>query len=82
MIKDETFASACEESVEDDHSYIVVSSSSLVKLYFLLQDFKVQFFFYKYVSILLIIEKVPSPVHWGCTIGAQIRNQNYTNQEK
>lgn len=42
MIKDKTFAPVCKESVEDDHSYIVGPSSSLEKLYFLLQDFKVQ----------------------------------------
>ena len=43
MIKDKTFAPVCEESVEDDLSYIVISSSSsLEKLYFLLQDCKVQ----------------------------------------
>ena len=36
------------------------------------------FFFFLLISnirILLIIEKVPSRVHWGCTMGAQIRKQ-------
>ena len=43
------------------------------------------FFFFFWISnlrILLIIEKVPSPVHWGCTMGAQIRKQKYNGQEK
>ena len=34
------------------------------------------------VRILLIIEKVPSRVRWGCTMGAQIRKQKYNYQEK
>ena len=40
------------------------------------------FFFFNNVKILLIIEKVPNRVHWGCTMGAQIMNQKYNGQEK
>ena len=40
------------------------------------------FFWISSLRILLIIEKVPSPVHWGCTMGAQIRKQKYNGQEK
>ena len=40
------------------------------------------FFFISNVKILLIIKDVPNRVHWGCTIGAQIRNQKYNDQEK
>ena len=40
------------------------------------------FFLISNVRILLIIEKVSSRVHWGCTMGAQIRKQKYNNQEK
>ena len=39
---------------------------------------KSKYFFFLLISnirILLIIEKVPSRVHWGCTMGAQIRKQ-------
>ena len=25
---------------------------------------------------------MPHRVHWGCTMGPQIRNQNYNDQEK
>ena len=25
---------------------------------------------------------MPNRVHWGCTMGAQIRNQKYNDQEK
>ena len=27
------------------------------------------------VKILLIIKKVPNQVHWGCSMGTQIKNQ-------
>ena len=40
------------------------------------------FFLISNVRILLIIEKVPNRVHWGCTMGAQIRKQKYNGQEK
>ena len=40
------------------------------------------FFLISNVRILLIIEKVPSRVHWGCTMGAQIKKQKYNDQEK
>ena len=38
------------------------------------------FFFLDNVKILL--KKVPNQVHWGCTMGAQIKNQNYNDQVK
>ena len=34
------------------------------------------------IRILLIIEKLPSRVHWGCTMEAQIRKQKNNGQEK
>ena len=40
------------------------------------------FFLISNVRILLKIEKVPSQVHWGCTMGAQIKRQKYNNQGK
>ena len=38
------------------------------------------FFWIDNVKILLI--RVPHRVNWGCTMGPQIRNQNYNDQEK
>ena len=32
--------------------------------------------------MLLIMEKVPSRVHWGCTMGAQNKKQKNNDQEK
>ena len=54
---------------------------------FIMQILNCYFFFYFYffinnIRILLIKEKVPNRVHWGCTIGAQIRKQKYNDQEK
>ena len=48
------------------------------------QSFGMFFFFFliSNVRILLIIKKVPSRVHWGCTMGAQIKRQKYNDQEK
>ena len=43
---------------------------------------EISFFFVSNIRILLIIEKVPSRVHWGCTMGAQIVKQKYNGQEK
>ena len=34
------------------------------------------------VRILLIIERLPNRVYWGCTMGAQIRKKKNTGQEK
>ena len=42
--------------------------------------FSFLFFLIDKVKILLI--RVPHRVHWGCTMGPQIRNQNYNDQEK
>ena len=41
---------------------------------------RIFFFFLDNVKILL--KKVPNQVHWGCTMGAQIKNQNYNDQVK
>ena len=40
------------------------------------------FFLISNIKILLIINKVPNRVHWRCTMGAQIRNRRYNDQEK
>ena len=34
------------------------------------------------VRILLIIERLPNRVYWGCTMGAQIRKKKNNGQEK
>ena len=34
------------------------------------------------VRILLIIERLPNQVYWGCTMGAQIRKKKNNGQEK
>ena len=44
-----------------------------------------EFFFFfgiNNVRILLIIKILPNRVHWGCTMGAQIKKQKNNNQEK
>ena len=33
------------------------------------------------VRILLIIKRLPNRVHWGCTMGAQIKKQKNNGQE-
>ena len=49
---------------------------------FIMQILNCFFFWINNIRILLINEKVPNRVHWGCTIGAQIRKQKYNDQEK
>ena len=39
------------------------------------------FFIINNIRILLIIERLPNRVHWGCTMGAQIRKQKNNGQE-
>ena len=39
------------------------------------------FFLINNVRILLTIERLPNRVHWGCTMGAQIRKQKNNGQE-
>ena len=34
------------------------------------------------VRILLIIERLPNRVYWGCTMGAQVRKQNNGQEKK
>ena len=46
--------------------------TSKIKLFFLINNGR----------ILLIIEKLPSRVHWRCTMGAKIRKQKNNSQEK
>ena len=49
----------------------------------ILHDLSMIFFFLiNNVRILLIIERLPNRVHWGCTMGAQIRKQKNNSQEK
>ena len=31
---------------------------------------------------ILLRKKQPTRVHWGCTVGAKIKNQNYNDQVK
>ena len=31
---------------------------------------------------ILLIKKLPNRVHWGCTMGAQIKKQENNDQEK
>ena len=40
------------------------------------------FFWINNIRILLIIERLLSRVHWGCTMGAQIKKQKNNGQEK
>ena len=40
------------------------------------------FFWINNIRILLIIERLPSRVHWGCTMEAQIKKQKISDQEK
>ena len=40
------------------------------------------FFFINNIRMLLIIRKLPSRVHWGCTMGAIIKKQKNNGQEK
>ena len=40
------------------------------------------FFGINNVRILLKIERLPNRVHWGCTMGAQIKKPNYNDQVK
>ena len=40
------------------------------------------FFFINNIRILLIIKRLPNRVHWGCTMGAQIKKQKNNSQEK
>ena len=40
------------------------------------------FFWINNIRILLIIERLLSRVHWGCTMGAQIKKQKISGQEK
>ena len=40
------------------------------------------FFGINNISILLKIERLPNRVHWGCTMGAQIKKQKNNGQEK
>ena len=49
---------------------------------FIMQILNCFFFLINNVRILLIKEKVPNRVHWGCTMWAQIRKQKYNDQEK
>ena len=44
--------------------------------------FILHFFFLNSVRMLLIIRKLPSRVHWGCTMGAIIKKQKNNGQEK
>ena len=53
---------------------------SFFPIYSLRLSYITFFFSIDNVKILLII--VPNRVHWGCTMGAQIKNQNYLYQEK
>ena len=39
------------------------------------------FFLINNIRILLIIERLPNGVHWGCTMGAQIKKQKNNGQE-
>ena len=57
------------------------SHACLFKLSFL-QHCPLFFFFINNIRILLIIERLPNRVHWGCTMGAQIRKQKNNDQEK
>ena len=44
--------------------------------------FKTKFLFLiNNVRILLIIERLPNRVHWGCAMGAQIRKQKNNGEE-
>ena len=40
------------------------------------------FFFFGQITKNFIKKKQPTQVHWGCTVGAKIKNQNYNNQVK
>ena len=39
-----------------------------------------EIFFFQQVTKNFIKKKQPTQVHWGCTVGAKIKNQNYNDQ--
>ena len=45
------------------------------------QGWQIFFFLINNVRILLMIKRLPNRVHWGCTMGAQVRKQKNNGQE-
>ena len=49
---------------------------------FIVWDSELHNFFFSIDNVKILSIIVPNRVHWGCTMGAQIKNQNYSDQEK